>query len=385
MRIGVNTLFLLPGKVGGSETYVRELLGVMAGMEGVELVLFTNRDNDSSLRDLLRERERVEFCPLNFSARSKVARVVREQTQLPRKVARAGIDLLWSPGYTVPRFCSVPQVVTIHDMQYETHPEVASRISRKLRSILVPMAAERCERVLTVSEFARDEIVKYLGTARDKIDVTPEAADRSFALPFGKDRVRARNKRMLGADAPYILCVSNTYPHKKADRLVEAFGRLADPVSHFLVLVGFEGRGEAAVVRAIAGLGTGGRVVRLQGLGKEDLSCLYQGAGLFVFPSVYEGFGLPVLEAMVAGVPVLTTRCGAIPEVGGPNVNYFNHEREGDLQEKITQMLALDEEQRERIVSAARARAAGFTWERTAEGTLACFRRALRSEATGSW
>ena len=379
MRIGVNTLFLLPGKVGGSETYLRELLNAMAGREGVDIVVFTNRDNNGSLKEVLKGRDGVEFRLLDFSAESKVARIVREQTQLPREVKRAGLDLLWSPGYTAPRFVSVPQVVTIHDMQYEAHPEVASYISRRMRSILIPMAARTCCRVLAVSEFARTEIAKYTGISQEKIDVTPEAADRSFAQPIESDRLGAGAKRLLGQDAPYVLCVSNTYPHKKMARLVEAFGRLRESIPHLLVLVGFRGRGEEAVTRAIADLGGEERVVRLQGVGREDMVALYQAADLFVFPSVYEGFGLPVLEAMAAGVPVLTTRCGAIPEVGGANVNYFDHAREGDLEAKISEMLALGADERERIVSAGRARAAGFTWAKTAEGTLACFRRAMQS------
>ena len=378
MRVGVNTSFLLPGKVGGSETYVRELLDAIGGRDDVELVVFTNRENDGSLRDLLKARDGVEFCSLGFSIRSKIMRILGEQVCLPGKVRRAGVDLLWSPGYTAPRSCAAPQVVTIHDMQYETCPEVASPVSRWMRSILVPMAARRSRRVLTVSEFARNEIVRYTGVPAEKIDVTPEAADEAFAVPVDQNGICAAKKRLLGHDAPYVLCVSNTYPHKRVDRLVTAFGRVKDRIPHVLVLVGFPGRGEPAVVKAIAALATRDRVVRLQSIGKRDLVVLYQGADLVVLPSVYEGFGLPVLEAMTAGAPVLTTRSAAIPEVGGQSVNYFDHARDGDLEEKMLEMLALDAGERDGIVAAARKRAESFSWDKTAAGTLECFRKAIQ-------
>ena len=125
MRIGVNTLFLIPGEVGGSEVYLRETLSAMVHRAEREVawVIFTNRENDQMWRETLHAGGAVQFCSMDFSAANRVARVLREQFGLPSAARRAGLDVLWSPGYTAPLRCPCPQVVTLLDMQYRSHPD----------------------------------------------------------------------------------------------------------------------------------------------------------------------------------------------------------------------------------------------------------------------
>ena len=147
MKIGINTLFLIPGEVGGTETYLRQTLLAMAEFcPGVSLVLFTNRENDPVLKKDLSGFKQVTFVRLDFGASNKSARITREQTELPGKVREAGVDVLWSLGYTAPFFSPCPQVVTIHDMQYKTYPEDLSFRARIVTDVLVKIAARRCRR-----------------------------------------------------------------------------------------------------------------------------------------------------------------------------------------------------------------------------------------------
>jgi glycosyltransferase involved in cell wall biosynthesis len=371
MRVGVNTLFLIPGEVGGSETYLMETLGaIVRGHPDVQLVLFTNRENHASLAESFREFAQVSLHPVGVAARNRYARIVREQTAMPAAVRAGGVDVLWSPGYTSVLRSPAPQVVSVLDMQYKSHPEDLSKIALWTTDFLIVAGVRRCGRVIAISEFSKAEIVRHTGIPAEKIDVTPLAADPAFGQPVGEAALHDARSRLLGFEEPYLFCVAHSYPHKNLPALVEGFARMPHRASHRLVIVGKARRGEAPLQSAMDRCGVRDRVTRLAEVSRHDLIALYQGAALFVFPSLYEGFGLPVLEAMTAGVTVLAARRGALSEVGGEAVGDFDPRDPGDLAARAAELLSCGEDARSRRTAAARERAAGFSWRRTADATL---------------
>ena len=379
MRIGVNTLYLVPGEVGGSERYLRNVLQSLAQRPDLELVLFTNQEADGSFRAQFARYPTVEFQRLPVHAAGKLTRLLHEFVRLPRVAGAAHVDLLWCPAYTALPWAPCPQVVTVHDMQYRKFPQDFGLPARLALRILVPWSIHRCARVLAVSEFAKREILACVRVPTGSIHVTLEAADVSFAEPLAPETRRERLRDQTPGDGPYLLCVANTYPHKNVPALVEAFTRIADRIPHRLVLVGIAGRGEALVQKSLQLLPSPDRCVRLHHLRHAQLVALYQGADLFVFPSLYEGFGLPVLEAMKAGTPVIATRRGPMPEVGGECIEYCDGDRDG-LAQAMLRALAWSPTERSARITAARCRADTFTWEKTAQATLHCFRAAVQTQ-----
>lgn len=365
LRLGVNTLFYLPGEVGGSETYLLETLRVLSRMpEGPDLVLFSNIENDGKLRA---EFPRAEVVESGIAATNRFTRILAEQIQLPWLVRRSRVEVLWSPGYTAPAFCSCPQVVSILDMQYKRFPQDVSWLAARTMDVLYPASARRCAAIVTISEFAKSEIMHFIGVPPEKVTVTLLAADPAFGAPHGPPPEAVQG-------APFLLCVAHTYPHKNVAMLVRAFNRVAAEIPHRLVLVGKARFGEPEVAAALKD-SPPGRVLRISGVRWHELIALYQAADWFVFPSLYEGFGLPVLEAMRAGIPVLTTREASIPEIGGDAVRYADGCNEATFAKALLEAVNLPREERAQLVESARNRAADFTWEASTDRLWAVLKR----------
>lgn len=377
ITIGVNTLFYIPGEVGGTETYLRKTLVAMAEQAGGDrLVVFTNLENHDTLKADLMAFPQVVLVQLKFRAMNRPIRIIREQVELPWKVKASGVDVLWSPGYTAPVLVSCPQVVSIHDMQYKAFPHDLTFMARWATDVLVKAAARRARRIIAVSQFSKREIVQHTAAAAEKVEVVYEAASPVFAKPLPEKELKQILGRLVPGAAPYLLCVAATYPHKNVQALVTAFGQLMHTIPHNLVIVGNARLGEPEVAKALDSIADPLRVIRLKKMSELELVALYQGCDVFVFPSLYEGFGLPVLEGLMAGVPVVTTPCASLPEVGGEVAQYFNPDDPAALSTAIQVVLNWSTEQRHERIERGREFAKGFSWAATAATTLKILRGA---------
>ena len=371
MKIGVNALFLIPGEVGGSQTYLVETLRTMLRRyPQLQVVCFTNLENHTYLKTCFAAYPNAEQVPLKFHAENRFVRILREQFELPLKASKSRIDVLWSPGYTAPMRASCPQAVSILDLQYKKYPDDLTLPARIITDVLIRLAVRVCNKVLTISNFSKNEILHHTSLPASRIAVTPLAAADAFGEKIAQNELQERLNRLLPRVSRYILSVSNSYPHKNLDTLVKAFGMLEKRISHHLVIVGKPRRGEEGLRVAVNKLSDSRRFIRLQAVPPKDLIALYKGADIFVFPSLYEGFGLPVLEAMKAGVPVVTTLMGAIPEVGGDFVVYADRPDSEWFAETMLQVIQWDPTFRATFISAAKNWAKRFSWENTAEKTM---------------
>ena len=370
MRVALNLGFLEPGGMGGLEVYARELATALAARDDLRLILILNRRaaGEPGWAEL------GEKVVLDIDPARRVQWVRADQSLVPRAAERAGSDAIHSLASTGPVRGRIPRVVTVHDLNYLAYPEAHFRGRALGMRVLVPLAVRRSARVIVPSHATRADLVERLSADPARIDVVPEGVGQSHvepgALPDAVVRALERRSR------PVVLSVSAKRPHKTLRRLIGAVARLPDDRRPLLVLPGYATPHEADLRRAAAEAGVGGDVVFLGFVAAAELEALYDAATVVVLPSLYEGFGLPVLEAMARGVPVATSGRTSLGEVAGDAALAFDPEDEASIAAAIEAILA-DEPLRERLRHAGRERAAGFTWERTAELTVDSYRRAL--------
>lgn len=382
MKLGVNTLFLVPGDVGGTETYLRETLVAAVGeYPDVEFILFTNRENDSLFRELFAGKVNVRYVCLQFRAAIRPLRILLEQFLLPFAVKQHQADILWSPGYTAPFMSFCPQVVTVCDLQYKSFPEDMSRLERAVLDFLVRGACRQCDAVLAISEFSRKELLRYNFADAKKAHTILLGVDASFGDPIPESE-KTRCLQALSLDKPFILCVAHSYPHKNVDVLIEAYAEIQDNIPHDLVVVGRSRRGEHLINQALKSLRQKDRYVRFKdGLPYRTLQILYQAADIFVLPSAYEGFGLPVVEAMLAGVPVVATQEGALQEVTGGYAFSVDRINSRNVAEQIMRVTSLSAGERAAKILAAKQWANTFTWKESARKMFDVFTEVLNIPA----
>jgi glycosyltransferase involved in cell wall biosynthesis len=341
-RIGVNALYLIPGGVGGTEIYLRNLLASFAEIDSVnQYVVFTNRETGP---DLVPKRPNFEYAQQPVRASFRPGRILWEQIALPSLVKRHGLDVLFNPGFTGPIVCGCPTVTVFHDLQHKRHPEYFRWFDLPFWNFFLWMSARRSRGLIAVSAATRDDLERYYGR---RAEVIQHGVEREFF------EIASRRE-----PADYLLCASTSHPHKNLDRLLRVQAAMDNPPP--LVITGVRGFA-AKEVEQLAG-----RSVRILGwIPREQLYELFRRARGFIYPSTFEGFGMPVSEAMAAGVPVACSDIPPLQEIAGCTVHFFDAASDGAIREALTLLAA-----GEVPTAAAQRRASDFTWEKCARATL---------------
>lgn len=363
MRIGVNALYLIPGGVGGTEIYLRNLLGALAELDaGNEYHVFTNRETG---RDLVPERPNFFHVPLAVRAACRPARILWEQTALPLAVGRLRLDALFNPGFTAPALCSCPQATLFHDLQHHLHPEYFRWFDLPFWRLFLWISTRVSRTLLVTTELNRDDLLRAYPLDPARVRVAPLGVEpRFFAL------ARERSPR------PYLLCASTLHPHKNIPGLLRAFSEWRRRRPGFeLVVTGVRGFETEAVERLVRELHLES-AVRLTGwIPREELYTLFRDAWAFVYPTEFEGFGMPVLEALAAGVPTACSAIEPLLTLAGGAALHFDPRDPHSIVEALDRV-ACDEALRARLAAEGPARAARFSWRTTAELTLDAIRAA---------
>jgi glycosyltransferase involved in cell wall biosynthesis len=352
----------------GRGRYVRELLrGLAATDADHEYVLLGRRPWRSPALD-----ERFRWVAIDTPG-------LRWLPAAARAAAHRRPDLvLATTSYALCGLVRSPCVAVVYDL-VAFDPAMRAPIGARAERVTLPIAVRRARALLCISEATRAALVARAPAADETAVAIPLAADPAFgAVAPGDAAVPVRH----GIGRPFVLCAATVEPRKNLPRLIEAFAGLPPALrdAHELVLAGARGWQEDETFAAVRR--HAGRVRTLGYVEDAELQALYRRAAVFAFPSLGEGFGLPVLEAMAAGTAVLTSNRSSLPEVGGDAARYVDPLDVDDIRAGLAALLS-DPAERARLAARGRARAAGFSWARTARETLAVLEAAAAGEPVG--
>lgn len=312
MRIAINTLG--PSKLkAGIGRYVSNLVNYLAKIDFEnEYFIFANKDNIGWFSEI--NNANFKIIKVGDYSKIKPIRILWEQTIFPLHCITKKIDLLHSPGFTLPFIKTCRQAVTIHDMTFFTHKQHHSFFKRFYFPFMIKISAENADIIFADSENSKKNIINILSVNPYKVRVVHLGIENYF---YRKENIKSVLEKYK-IKKKYILFVGTIEPRKNLINLVEAFSKINKREIEKdleLVICGKLGWMYDELFSKINKLKIKERIRFLGFVPDQDLPFLYSGAEMFVYPSFYEGFGLPVIEAMACGCPVITSNISSMKEI----------------------------------------------------------------------
>ncbi len=353
MRIAIDARKLRDFGIG---TYIRNILIELSRLDqSTEYVVLCRPDDVESGEVLGRNFRMVPEPAPTYS--------LAEQIRIPISLWREGVRLVHEPHYVLPPAIRCRSVVTIHDCIHLLFPQyLPGRLAYVYAKGSMWSATRKADRILTVSEASKRDILRFFDVPPDKVSVIHNGIDERFLGAADTKRMDLVRQRYQ-LDHPFILYVGNIKPHKNIERLIDAFGRArgGGPENLKLIIIGDELSKYPALRQAVHRHRLD-KYVRFLGFQPhETLAAFYRLARAFVFPSLYEGFGLPPLEAMACGTPVVTSNVSSLPEIAGGAALLVDPHDTDAIAEGIRRAVN-DEALRADLIARGLARAREFSW-----------------------
>lgn len=318
---------IVDNNLNGIGRYTYELVNGLIKKNKIKLKLLTN-DMELS-KKIFGEHNNIEFIKIKSKFLSPY-----EIIELPLVLNKFKKDYMFhSPSFSCSPFIKNKSFITIHDLNHLALPQYYSKFHKYYYKYIVKPFSLRCKKIFTVSEFSKQEIIKWLKCKENKVVVTYNGIDDKFKPINNKDLLDSvRTKYKL----PYkfIMYIGNLKPHKNVETLIKAFSKIYK--EYKLVI---NGKPNDSILNAINCNKLHDRVIFIGYVDDEDLPVLYNLASVFVFPSAYEGFGLPPLEAMACGCNTIVARNSSLVEVTGGYASEFDTFDSDELAEKINSLL----------------------------------------------
>lgn len=295
-----------------------------------------------------------------------------EWNVVPELGRKAGIDAYHALGSCVPLSAPFKRVMTVHDLAFYHHPEYMDAPTLRFYKGFYRRSAQSADAVLAISDATKKDMMKFWDVPADRIHVVHHGVGKEFFERKAEAEISAALKKN-GISGRYYLAVGELNHRKNLHTLIRAFTKC--PSDMKLVLCGKAQKGgySGSLEKIASELGVLGRVAFTGRVSFDEMRCLYQRASAFVFPSLYEGFGLPILEAQASGAPVVCSDNSSLPEVAGDGALLVPATDVDKMAEAMAK--ALEDKARTALVDKGFENARRFTWERTADGTVAVYNR----------
>lgn len=376
MRLAVSALNM-QSKSGylkaGISRYAYQLIDRLVSSQMEQLTVFVSTDFETPAKWL----KQCDVIPINLHKWRKKA--LWEMVGSLPYIKKIEPDIWFSTAHAIPLASLCRRAVMIHDLFPMRYPELfkggyASNVSRAMR-----FSIKHADMLMANSQATKDDIIAVFGTPASRIQVTP-LGPGNVLPPRKRETIPLDDIRKLGIPFDrYLLTMSTIGPRKNIPALVRAFAKIVkekDQHDLGLVIAGAAEWGASEVNETVLKEGIVPQVVFPGYIPDADIPTLFGRADAFVFPSLHEGFGMPLLEAMLQEIPCCATGRGALREVGGDAVAYFDPEDPNDIAETVLSVLRSSDTQKE-MIERGRVQSSQFTWDRTAAATLAAFDAAL--------
>ncbi len=319
----------------------------------------------------------IEHLPISYNIQSAIS-VFTHTPFVGSSKLENDIDIFFAPDHHIPKFKNIPVVATIMDTIPLVHPEFVSQKLRRFKNYAFKKTVHWADHIVTISEYSKQDIIKYFGIHEEKISVVPLGVnDKFFERVEGKQKEKVLKVYDLTSD--FFIFIGTLQPRKNITRLIEAFELLPLEIQkkHPLVIIGHYGWGEESLLLKLHDVDLNPNIHWLQDVNDDALYALLQSSIAMVYPSLYEGFGLPLLEGFASQIPVITSASTSLPEVGEDAVLYVDPY---DITDILSKMLALvsDESLRQALIAKGNIRVKEFTWISSAKEHVKVFEKVLK-------
>ncbi|HEY2595592.1 MAG TPA: glycosyltransferase family 1 protein [Chloroflexota bacterium] len=301
----------------------------------------------------------------------------RAKLPVPADWLSGPVDVYHCPDFVLPPLRRARGILTVHDLAFLMRPDCADSRLRAYLEEVVPRSVRRADFIIADSENTRNDLVVLLGVRPSSVAVVPGGVEERFTRVTNAELLSQARRKLGVGDAPFILAIGVIEPRKNLNRLMDAFAALKErgnvPDDLKLVLAGGKGWLYDDIFEHHASSPVRDDIL-LPGFVSDDLlPAIYSAAEVLAFPSLYEGFGLPILEAMACGTPVVASRASCLPEVAEGAALLIDPNNVDSLMAAL-ELVLLDGDLRERLISRGLQRAAEYTWTRAAEELLGVYR-----------
>jgi glycosyltransferase involved in cell wall biosynthesis len=297
-------------------------------------------------------------------------RLYWEHFQVGRQAKKLGCDLVHSLFANLPFGCKLPMTTLVHDAFPRTHPQWYTPRNRLILDWMTATGCRLATKVVTVSEYAKKELSRAYDVPEEKISVSYNGPGNDVSQLSEQEMLAIDAEGLPPLDVPFVFTVSTLEPRKNLVGLVRAFAAVPDVKLYIAGAKGWLNSDLAAVVEASPAKD---RIVFLGYVSDQQLNLLLNKCKLFALVSYVEGFGIPVLEAMLAGAPVVTSQTSSLPEVAGEWAYYCDPENENSISEALVCALR-DADNLDRMAAGGKKFATRFTWEGSVDHLHEVFR-----------